>query len=327
MKEVKETKSKKYWYIQLNVNFFDDERVDWLCDQQNGYAYVVLYLKLCLKTANNNGILTRQIGDMIIPYDIDKIADMTHINVDIVRVALELYKRIGLVYEADENCNFMRLPEVPKMVGYTTQSALEKAERRERKSKEKAASALPEEASEKESGQFPEIVRNFSGNCPEDEPEKVAQEYRVKSIELRDNNKSNTNTPSGEARNTPNSESLPSQPMQSVENSVETVENAETRAERALNQRLNLHAENVIGEFKISYAYFIGKPHGDIPPDKLEGIKRAIIENGLNHRHIAAYFGDNGAGGTKPIYGDSDAKIYHFISPGVVEILKRRCGE
>ena len=72
--------SKKYWYIQLNVNFFEDERIDWLCEQQNGYAYVVLYLKLCLKTANNNGILTRQIGDMIIPYNIDKIAETTHMD-------------------------------------------------------------------------------------------------------------------------------------------------------------------------------------------------------------------------------------------------------
>ena len=127
--------SKKYWYIQLNVNFFDDERIDWLCEQKNGCAYVVLYLKLCLKTANNNGILTRQIGDMIIPYNIDKIAEITHINVDIVRVALELYKKIGLVYEADENCNFMRIPDVPAMVGYTTQAAIEKEKQREMKTK------------------------------------------------------------------------------------------------------------------------------------------------------------------------------------------------
>ena len=125
--------SKKYWYIQLNVNFFEDERIDWLCEQKNGYAYVVLYLKLCLKTANNSGILTRQIGDMIIPYNVDKIAEITHINVDIVRVALELYKKIGLVYEADENCNFMRLPEVPGMVGCVTQAALDKRKQREKK--------------------------------------------------------------------------------------------------------------------------------------------------------------------------------------------------
>ena len=155
--------SKKYWYIQLNVNFFDDERIDWLCEQNNGYAYVVLYLKLCLKTANNNGILTRQIGDMIIPYNVDKIAEVTHMNVDVVRVALELYKRIGLVYEADENCNFMRLPEVPGMVGCITQAALDKRKHRERK-------------------QLKE------GKCPENVQENVRQELRDKSKELRVNN-------------------------------------------------------------------------------------------------------------------------------------------
>ena len=155
--------SKKYWYIQLNVNFFDDERIDWLCEQNNGYAYVVLYLKLCLKTANNNGILTRQIGDMIIPYNVDKIAEVTHMNVDVVRVALELYKRIGLVYEADENCNFMRLPEVPGMVGCVTQAALDKRKQRERKQ-------LKEE------------------QCQENVQENVRQELRDKSKELRVNN-------------------------------------------------------------------------------------------------------------------------------------------
>lgn len=161
------SESKKYWYIQLNVNFFEDERIDWLCEQKNGYAYVVLYLKLCLKTANNNGILTRQIGDMIIPYNVDKIAEITHINVDIVRVALELYKKIGLVYEADENCNFMRIPDVPGMVGYTTQAALEKAKQRERKK-------------QRESGQLPD-------KCPDNVQDNVQQELRVKSIELIDN--------------------------------------------------------------------------------------------------------------------------------------------
>lgn len=156
--------SKKYWYIQLNVNFFEDERIDWLCEQQNGYAYVVLYLKLCLKTANNNGILTRQIGDMIIPYNIEKIAETTHMNVDIVRVALELYKRIGLIYEADENCNFMRLPEVPQMVGCITQAAIDKRKQRDRKK------LLPEPDS-----------------LPDNVQDNVPQELRVKSIELRDN--------------------------------------------------------------------------------------------------------------------------------------------
>ena len=154
--------NKKFWYIQLNVNFFEDERIDWLCEQENGYTYVVLYLKLCLKTANNNGILTRQVGDMIIPYNISKIAEITKINVDIVRVALELYKKIGLIYEADENNNFMRLPEVPAMVGYTTQYAISKANQREKK-------------------KLALLVDNVSDNVLDN----VSQELRVKSKELR----------------------------------------------------------------------------------------------------------------------------------------------
>lgn len=161
--------SKKYWYIQLNVNFFDDERIDWLCEQKNGYAYVVLYLKLCLKTANNNGILTRQIGDMIIPYNIDKIAEITKMNVDIVRVALELYKSIGLIYESDAECSYMRLPEVPNMVGYTTQYAIDKAKQRER-NKQKS---------------LPEPCDSEQDNVPDNVPDNVQQELRVKSKELR----------------------------------------------------------------------------------------------------------------------------------------------
>lgn len=167
--------SKKYWYIQLNVNFFDDDRIDWLCEQKNGYAYVVLYLKLCLKTANNNGILTRQIGDMIIPYNVDKIAEVTHMNVDIVRVALELYKRIGLIYEADENCNFMRLPEVPSMVGCITQAAIDK--RRQREKKQPA----------------------IEGQCPDNVP----QELKVKSKELRVNSKNSKKEKKALTRFTP----------------------------------------------------------------------------------------------------------------------------
>ena len=165
--------NKKYWYLQLNVNFFEDERIDWLAEQNNGYAYVVLYLKLCLKTANNNGILTRQIGDMIIPYDVNKIAEITKMNVDVVRVALELYKKIGLVYEADENCNFMRLPEVPSMVGYTTQYAIDKAKYRQKK--KQLALDIPQDNVQM-------IVQDTEQDITSDN---VRQELRVKSKELK----------------------------------------------------------------------------------------------------------------------------------------------
>lgn len=174
--------NKKFWYIQLNVNFFEDERIDWLCEQKNGYAYVVLYLKLCLKTANNNGILSRQIGDMIIPYHVEKIAEITHMDVDVVRVALELYKRIGLVYEADAACNFMRLPDVPDMVGYITQKALYKRKERARKGTPalKSGDSAGDTKGDKQGDTSGDIAGDIVGD-------NVAQELRVKSKELRVN--------------------------------------------------------------------------------------------------------------------------------------------
>ena len=205
--------NKKYWYLQLNVNFFEDERIDWLAEQQNGYAYVVLYLKLCLKTANNNGILTRQIGDMIIPYDVNKIAEITKMNVDIVRVALELYKKIGLVYEADENCNFMRLPEVPSMVGYTTQYAIDKAKYREKK--KQLALDTPQDTEQT-------IVQDIQQDTtPDNEQDIVRQELRVKSKELRvKNNKKSKSKKATSVADTPTLQELEQRFSNSLANAV-----------------------------------------------------------------------------------------------------------
>ena len=49
------------------------DAVDFLMGQKNGANYVVLYQMLCLMTINTNGRLSRQIGEVIIPYDVDKI--------------------------------------------------------------------------------------------------------------------------------------------------------------------------------------------------------------------------------------------------------------
>jgi hypothetical protein len=68
--------------------------------QKDGANYVVLYQMLCLKTVNNDGVMARKIGEMIVPYDIDKIQrDCKWFTIDTVRIALELYKKLGLIYE------------------------------------------------------------------------------------------------------------------------------------------------------------------------------------------------------------------------------------
>lgn len=68
--------------------------------QKNGSNYVVLYQMLCLMTINTNGRLSRQIGEVIIPYDVDKIQrDTKWFSTDTVRVALGLYAKLGLIYQ------------------------------------------------------------------------------------------------------------------------------------------------------------------------------------------------------------------------------------
>ena len=99
---------KKYYWIKLKDSFMTSDAVDFLMGQKDGANYIVLYQMLCLKTANTDGRLERRIGEMIIPYDVEKIArDSKWFSVDTVRVALELYKALGLVYVDDNGCLVM----------------------------------------------------------------------------------------------------------------------------------------------------------------------------------------------------------------------------
>ena len=122
----------KFYWIKLKTDFFDDNCIDWLQDQKNGCEYIVLYLRLCLMTANTNGVLQRQVGEMIIPYEPRKIAEITHISIDTVLVAMELFKKIGLMCDRPDGT--VALPSVPSMVG--TESA-NKAAIRQRRHREK----------------------------------------------------------------------------------------------------------------------------------------------------------------------------------------------
>lgn len=90
---------KRYYWIKLKESFMTSDVVDFLMSQKDGANYVVLYQMLCLKTINTDGRLSRQIGEIIIPYDVEKIQrDCKWFSADTIRVALELYTRFGLVY-------------------------------------------------------------------------------------------------------------------------------------------------------------------------------------------------------------------------------------
>lgn len=150
-----ENKGRYYW-IRLKTDFFNENAIDFLLSQKNGCEYVVLYQMLCLKCANTNGFLHSVIGEIIIPYDVEKIVrDTKYFNFDTVTVALELYKKLGLIYTSENN--ILAISNYDEMVGSESSSA-----KRVRKYREKQKAL----------------------QCNTD----VTQENRYKSIEYRDNN-------------------------------------------------------------------------------------------------------------------------------------------
>ena len=48
------------------------DTVDFVMRQRNGAQYIVLYQMLCLMCINTNGALSSKLGEIIIPFDVDK---------------------------------------------------------------------------------------------------------------------------------------------------------------------------------------------------------------------------------------------------------------
>ena len=91
---------KRYYWMKLKESFMTSDTIDYFMSQPDGANYVVLYQMLCLKTINTDGRLSRQIGEIIIPFDVEKIQrDCKWFSIDTIRVALNLYRQVGLVYE------------------------------------------------------------------------------------------------------------------------------------------------------------------------------------------------------------------------------------
>lgn len=124
--------NKRYYWIKLKTDFFEDDKIDFIMSQKNGSEYIVLYQLLCLKSANNNGCLGSKIGDILLKWDEEKIQrECKYFDLDTIRVALSLYKNLGLVYEGNDD--LIRISNFENMVGSETNGAKRIREWRERK--------------------------------------------------------------------------------------------------------------------------------------------------------------------------------------------------
>lgn len=155
---------KRYFWIKLKEDFFDSEQMDFIHDMPNGAEYIYIYLRLCLRFANNDGIVERRIGpDVRLSYDMQKLAEIVHSTPDSVVVAMQVFKQIGLVEEI-HNGAFI-IPGIRDMVGSESPSA-----KRMRKLRAKAAT--------------PQI--SSASHCDADVTFKVTTDIRDKRLDTRD---------------------------------------------------------------------------------------------------------------------------------------------
>lgn len=121
---------KKFYWIKLRKDFMTGDVVDFLMSQRNGSQYVVLYQMLCMMCINTKGALSRQIGELIIPFDIDKIQrDCKYFSRDTIAVALGLFKKVGLIYEQD--AGVLAITGFENLVGCETDYAIQKRNQRQ----------------------------------------------------------------------------------------------------------------------------------------------------------------------------------------------------
>ncbi len=116
---------KKYYWIKLKNDFMTSDTVDFLMGQKNGAQYVVLYQMLCLMCINTNGELARQIGEVMIPFDVDKIhRDCKYFSRDTITIALGLFKKLGLIYEQESGS--LIISDFENLIGSETDYARQK---------------------------------------------------------------------------------------------------------------------------------------------------------------------------------------------------------
>ena len=136
--------TKRYYWLKLKEDFFDDDTISFIEEQENGVYYVNFYLKLCLKSVKTEGKLIRLIGENLIPYDIKSLSKVTNTPVDTVRVAMKLFEEIGLIklLESGE----IYLQQIDELIGTETDKARIMREKRavEKLSGNNVTQLLPE---------------------------------------------------------------------------------------------------------------------------------------------------------------------------------------
>ena len=96
--------NRKYYYLKLKENYFDDDVIMVLESMPDGILYSNLLLKLYLKSLKHGGRLQL---DENIPYTAQMIATITHHQIGTVERALNIFLKLGLMERVPDGSFYM----------------------------------------------------------------------------------------------------------------------------------------------------------------------------------------------------------------------------
>ena len=116
---------KKYYWLKLHRNFFKRHDIEIIESMPNGKDYVLFYLKLLVESIDHEGSLR---FSETVPYNEEMLATITRTNVDIVRSAVSVFAKLGMMEQMDDGTLYMS--HVNNMIGDETEWAKKKREYR-----------------------------------------------------------------------------------------------------------------------------------------------------------------------------------------------------
>ena len=121
----------KMFFIQTPIKFWYRQDIIWLQNQPDGYQILTLYNKLMGLTANMDGYLLKQFGDVKEPYTNEEISKVTMHDLEIVERGIDTLEKMGLLEKID---NTYFIEEALNMTNQTI-GANKKQKQRNKKNK------------------------------------------------------------------------------------------------------------------------------------------------------------------------------------------------
>lgn len=148
--------NKKYYYLKLRDNFFDNDDIAILESMPDGILYSNILLKLYLRSLKNNGKL--MFNDRI-PYNAQMLSTITRQPVAVVEKAVGIFKEMGLIEVLDNGAIYML--DIQNFIGSSNTEADRKREYRRKIALEKDQKLLGHLSGQMSDEQAPEIEKEI----------------------------------------------------------------------------------------------------------------------------------------------------------------------